>query len=110
MNVVDRHVSLAAALPPVHAKPASIAQVALHPSPAAVPPSSHASAPIRLPSPHTAVAQNLALVLATVYVLPRNAALHVLWLAAGLVGLTVEKYDLRAGTEQGESGKAGGQG
>ena len=49
----------------------------------------------------------MALVLATVYVLPGYAALHVLWLAAGLVGLAVEKYDLRAGTKQGKSGKAG---
>jgi hypothetical protein len=35
-------------------------------------------------------AQNLAFVLATVYVLPGYAALHVAWLAAGLVGLEVE--------------------
>jgi hypothetical protein len=40
---------------------------------------------LRRPSPQPAgVAQNLALILATVYVLPGNAALHVAWLTAGL--------------------------
>jgi hypothetical protein len=34
--------------------------------------------------------------LATVYVLPGYAALHVAWSTAGLVGVAVEKYDLRA--------------
>ncbi len=35
----------------------------------------------------------MAFVLANVYVVPGYAALHVAWLAAGLVGLEVEKYD-----------------
>ncbi len=71
-------------------KPSSTAHVALHPSPPTVLPSSQASAPItRLPSPHV-VAQNWALVLATVYVLPGYAALHVDWLKAELTGVTVE--------------------
>ncbi len=76
--------------------PPSVAHPALQPSPATVLPSSQPSMPTRLPSPHK-VAQNWALVLATVYVLPGYAALHVLWLAAGLVGVAVEKYDLCAG-------------
>lgn len=42
--------------------------------------------------------------------LPGYALLHVDWLAAGLVGLAVEKYDLHAGMEQGESGTEGGGG
>ncbi len=62
-------VSLPAELPPEHTKPLSTEHTPLQPSPAAVFPSSHASEPTRLPSPQ-AVAQNWALVLATVYVLP----------------------------------------
>jgi len=92
--------------PPLQPQPGSTAQVAEQPSPATVPPSSHAAPPISsTPSPHTPLAAQNVAPLATVYVLSGYAALHVLWLAAGLVGLAVEKYDLRAGTEQGEQCK-----
>ncbi len=77
-------------LPAEQAYPLSTMHAGLQPSPAAVPPSSHASAPARLPSPQpTGVAQKLA-PLSTVYVLPGYAALHVVWLTAGLAGVAVE--------------------
>jgi hypothetical protein len=77
-------------LPPLQNQPASMEHAEEQPSPPSMLPSSQPSAPMRRLSPHTAVAQNWALVLATVYVLPGNAALHVLWLAAGLLGVAVE--------------------
>ena len=97
LNWPGRHCAHEPGPPPLQPQPGSTAQVELQPSPAAVPPSSQASNAPSKPSPHTAVsaAQNLA-VKNTVYVLPGYAALHVSWLAAGLVGVAAEKYDLRA--------------
>lgn len=64
------HVSRDELLPPVQTKGLSTAHAPLQPSPLTVPPSSHCSAPIRTPSPHTAEAQNLALDFTTRYVVP----------------------------------------
>ncbi len=88
-QAIGRHTSFATALPPSQTEPFSTVHAGLQPSPDAVLPSSQSSNPIRLPSPHT-VAQNLATALATVNVLPGYAALHVLWLAAGLAGVELE--------------------
>ena len=49
----ETHVSAEVALPPVHVKPPSTAQLASQPSKLTRLPSSHASAPTRSPSPQT---------------------------------------------------------
>src|ERR1700690_3973583 len=55
--IASPHFAATHAMPGVgHAQPASIAHVALQPSPAAVLPSSHASVFARLPSPHVPLA------------------------------------------------------
>ena len=88
---VLEHVSGVAAPPSVQLNPLSTRHAGEQPSPAKVLLSSHCSGAERRPSPQsTGAAQNLALVLATVNVVPGYAALHVLWLAAGLVGVAVE--------------------